>query len=42
MPQDYHTNVKTNSHSRKIIQQSSLTNSELSELFEINEKTASK
>jgi transposase-like protein len=42
MPQGYHTNAKTNSHSREIIQQSSLTNVELSERFEINEKTVSK
>jgi transposase-like protein len=42
MSQGYHTNAKTNSHSREIIQQSSLTNIELSERFEINEKTVSK
>lgn len=42
MPQGYHTNAKTNSHSREIIQQSELTNTELSERFEITEKTVSK
>ena len=42
MSQGYHTNAKTNSHSREIIQQSNLTNVELSERFEINEKTVSK
>ncbi len=42
MSQGYHTNAKTNSHSRAIIQQSSLTNIELSKRFEINEKTVSK
>lgn len=42
MNQSYHTNAKTNSHSREIIQQSSLTNVELSKRFEINEKTVSK
>ncbi len=39
MSQGYHTNAKTNMHSREIIQQSDLTNIELSERFEINEKT---
>ncbi len=42
MPQGYHTNAKTNSHSREIIQHSTLTNIELSKRFEINEKTVSK
>jgi transposase InsO family protein len=42
MSQSYHTNAKTNLHSRGIIQQSSLTNIELSERFEINEKPVSK
>ena len=42
MSQSYHTNAKTNLHSREIIQQSSLTNSELAERFEVNEKTISK
>ena len=42
MTQGYHTNAKTNSHSREIIQQSTLTNSELSQRFEITEKTVSK
>ena len=42
MSQSYHTNAKTNSHSREIIQQSSLTNIELSKRFKINEKTVSK
>ena len=42
MSQSYHTNAKTNTHSREIIQQSSLRNSELAERFEINEKTVSK
>ena len=42
MSQSYHSNAKTNSHSREIIQQSSLKNSELAERFEINEKTVSK
>ncbi len=42
MSQGYHTNAKTNSHSRAIIQQSSLSNLELSKRFEINEKTVSK
>jgi transposase-like protein len=42
MPQGYHTNATTNEHSRAIIQQSSLSNTELSERFEINEKTVSK
>ena len=42
MSQGYHTNAKTNSHSREIIQQSSLSNIELSKRFEINEKTVSK
>lgn len=42
MSQGYHTNAKTNMHSREIIQQSSLSNIELSERFEINEKTVSK
>jgi len=42
MSQSYHTNAKTNMHSREIIQQSTLTNSELAERFRINEKTVSK
>jgi transposase InsO family protein len=42
MSQGYHTNAKTNSHSREIIQQSGLTNSELSQRFEITKKTVSK
>jgi transposase InsO family protein len=42
MNQSYHTNAKTNSHSRGMIQQSSLTNIELSRRFDINEKTVSK
>jgi hypothetical protein len=42
MPQGYHTNAKTNMHSREIIQQSSLSNTELSGRFEINKKTVSK
>lgn len=42
MSQGYHTNAKTNLHSREIIQQSSLSNIELSKRFEINEKTVSK
>jgi len=42
MNQSYHTNAKTNSHSREIIQQSNLTNIALSKRFEINEKTVSK
>jgi transposase-like protein len=42
MNQSYHTNAKTNSHSRQIIQQSRLTNIELSKRFEISEKTVSK
>jgi len=42
MSQGYHTNAKTNMHSREIIQQSTLTNIELAERFEINEKTVSK
>jgi transposase InsO family protein len=42
MSQGYHTNAKTNLHSREIIQQSSLSNVELSERFEIDEKTVSK
>jgi transposase InsO family protein len=42
MSQGYHTNAKTNSHSREIIQQSSQTSYELSKRFEINEKTVSK
>jgi transposase InsO family protein len=42
MSQGYHTNAKTNMHSREIIQQSTLTNTELAERFEINEKTVSK
>ncbi len=42
MPQGYHTNAKTNSHSREIIQQLILTNIELSKHFENNEKTVSK
>ena len=42
MSQGYHTNATTNMHSREIIQQSSLSNAELSERFEINEKTVSK
>ena len=42
MSQGYHTNAKTNMHSREIIQQSNLTNIELAERFEINEKTVSK
>jgi transposase InsO family protein len=42
MSQGYHTNAKTNMHSREIIQQSSLTNIELAERFEIDEKTVSK
>lgn len=42
MPQDYHSNAKTNSHLRQIIQQSSLTNVELSNQFGISEKTVSK
>jgi len=39
MPQGYHTNAKNNMHSREIIQQPNLTNIELAERFEINEKT---
>jgi transposase-like protein len=42
MSQGYHTNAKTNSHSREIIQQSTQTNIELSKRFEIDEKTVSK
>ncbi len=42
MSQGYHTNAKTNMHSREIIQQSDLTDIELAERFEINEKTVSK
>ena len=42
MPQGYHTNAKTNSHSREIIQQSTQTNIELSKRFEIDKKTVSK
>jgi len=42
MSQGYHTNAKTNMHSREIIQQSNLTNIELAERFEINKKTVSK
>jgi DNA-binding transcriptional regulator YiaG len=42
MPQGYHTNAKTNMHSREIIQQSTLKNTELAERFEIDEKTVSK
>ncbi len=42
MSQGYHTNAKTNSHSRDIIQQSGLSNIELSKRFEANEKTVSK
>lgn len=42
MSQDYHTNAKTNLHSREIIQQSTETKIELSKRFEINEKTVSK
>jgi transposase-like protein len=42
MSQGYHTNAKTNSHSREIIQQSSQTGYELSKRFEINERTVSK
>ena len=42
MPQGYHTNATTNLHSREIIQQSSLSNTELAERFKINEKTVSK
>ena len=42
MPQGYHTNATTNLHSREIIQQSSLSNTELAERFRINEKTVSK
>ncbi len=42
MHQGYHTNATANRHSREIIQQSSLSNVELSKCFEINEKTASK
>ena len=42
MPQGYHTNAITNVHSREIIQQSSLSNVELSERFKIDEKTVFK
>ena len=42
MSQGYHTNAKTNSHSRKSIQQSTQSNVELSKRFEISEKTVSK
>ncbi len=42
MSQGYHTNATTNMHSREIIQHSSLSNVELSERFEIDEKTVSK
>ncbi|KAF3981904.1 MAG: hypothetical protein HFP78_04615 [Methylococcales symbiont of Hymedesmia sp. n. MRB-2018] len=42
MSQGYHTNAKTKLHSREIIQQSSLTNADLSKRFVINEKTVSK
>ncbi len=35
MSRGYHTNAKTNMHSREIIQQSDLTNVELAERFKI-------
>ncbi|KAF3978120.1 MAG: hypothetical protein HFP77_03605 [Methylococcales symbiont of Iophon sp. n. MRB-2018] len=38
MPQGYHTNAKTKLHSREIIQQSSLSNAELSKRFAISEQ----
>jgi len=42
MSQSYHTNATTNMHSRAIIQQSPLSNAELSNHFNINEKTVAK
>ena len=42
MSQRYHTNAKTNSHSREIIQHSSRTNQALSQCLLVSEKTISK
>jgi transposase InsO family protein len=42
MSQVYHSNAKLNQHSRKIIQNSELTNIELAQRFNINEKTVAK
>jgi transposase-like protein len=42
MSQVYHENAKLNKHSRKIIQESALTNVELSTRFGVNEKTVRK
>jgi len=41
MSQGHRTNAATNLHSREIIQQSSLSNTELAKRFGINEKTVS-
>ncbi len=42
MTQVYHSNATTNQHQRKIIQQSSCSNTELAERFGINVKTVAK
>ena len=40
MRQAYHSNAKTNEHSRGIIQQSNSTNKELAKRFGINKNTS--
>jgi len=42
MSQVYHSNAKTNSHIREIIQQSNLTNVELANIYNVNVKTIAK
>ena len=42
MSQVYHSNARTNSHTRSMIQQSDLTNVELSKKYNINVKTVAK
>jgi len=42
MSQVYHSNAKTNQHSREIIQHSSLNNIELSTVYGVSVKTISK
>ena len=42
MSQVYHSNAKTNSHIREIIQKSNLSNLELAKKLSVNKKTISK
>jgi len=42
MSQVYHSNARTNSHTRSIIQQSDLTNVELANKYNVNVKTIAK